>query len=104
MAKLPNSFRTRNRTSRKFREQYAQLPDEIKKLVRLACIQFDRDPSHRSLRHHQLKDTKRSKQAPNSFSVSPTMQYRAIYVVENGINVWYWIGTHAEYDRYTGDG
>ena len=23
------------------------------------------------------------------------MHYRAIYFVEDGINVWYWIGTHA---------
>jgi hypothetical protein len=30
------------------------------------------------------------------------MQYRAIYVVVDGENVWYWIGTHAEYDKYLG--
>lgn len=102
MGKLPNSFRARNRTTRNFREQYAQLPDEIKKLVRAACHLFDRDPSHRSLRHHALVDTKRSKHRPNSFSVSPTMQYRAIYFAHEGKNIWYWIGTHAAYDAFTG--
>jgi hypothetical protein len=102
MAKLPSSFRSRNRTTRSFREQYARLPEAVRQLVRAACVLFDRDPDHRSLRRHALKDSKRSQHLPESFSVSPTMQYRAIYVVENGINVWYWIGTHAEYGRFTG--
>jgi hypothetical protein len=32
------------------------------------------------------------------------MQYRAIYVVdeETDQNVWYWIGTHAQYEKFTG--
>ena len=102
MAKLPSSFRSRNRTSRNFREQFAKLPKEVQDAVRASCVLFDRDPSIKSLRHHRLKETRKGKHAPDSFSVAPTMQHRAIYVVENGINVWYWIGTHAEYDVYTG--
>jgi hypothetical protein len=102
MAKLPSSFRARNRTSRNFRDQYAQLPRNVQDLVRAACLLFDRDPSHPSLRHHALRDSKRAKHVPGSFSVTPTMQYRALYVVQGGVNVWYWIGTHAEYDRFTG--
>lgn len=102
MAKLPSSFRQRNRTSRNFREQYARLPEDIKKLVRGACLLFDRNPKHPSLRHHSLAPSKRGGHFAESFSVSPTAQYRAIYVVQNGINVWYWIGTHAEYDTFTG--
>ena len=102
MARLPSSFRERNRTSRSFREQFANLPEVIQDAVRAACVHFNDDPSHRSLRHHKLDDVKKGKHAADSFSVSPTMQYRAIYVVQDGINVWYWIGTHAECDRYTG--
>ena len=37
-----------------------------------------------------------------SISVSVTIGYRAIYVVRNNGNVWYWIGTHADYDKFTG--
>jgi len=102
MAKLPSSFRERNKTARSYREQYAQLPDVIKNLVRGACALFDRDPKHPSLRHHSLAPRKKGNHLPESFSVSPTAQYRAIYVVRDGVNVWYWIGTHAEYDRFTG--
>lgn len=101
MGKLPSSFRQRNRTSRNFREQFASLPEFVQNVVREACKLFDRDPSHNSLRHHALKDTKKSKHTPGSFSVSPTMQYRAIYTPIDGINLWYWIGTHAQYKVYT---
>ena len=30
------------------------------------------------------------------------MQYRAIYVEVGDTNVWYWIGTHAAYNHFTG--
>jgi hypothetical protein len=102
MARLPSSFRDRNRTTRRFRDQFAHLPEPIKLLARQACRLFDANPAHPSLRHHQLKDNKRSGHLPQSFSVSITIQYRAIYVVQDGTNVWYWIGTHAEYDTFTG--
>ena len=102
MTKLPNSFRSRNRTTRQFREQLAALPPHILELARQACILFDQDPSHRSLRHHELKDVKKGSHEEGSFSVSITMQYRAIYVVRGGINIWYWVGTHADYETFTG--
>ena len=102
MARLPSSFRKRNRTSRKFRESYASLPTDIKEAVRVACIRFNDNPAHRSLRYHRLKETKKGRHLPNSFSVSINMQYRAIHIIKNGINIWYWIGPHAEYDKFTG--
>ena len=102
MAKLPNSFRQRNRTTRNFRDQLARLSADVYELTRLACLKFDGDPSHPSLRHHPLADRKTGHHQAKSFSVSITMQYRAVYVADSGVNVWYWIGTHAEYDRFTG--
>ena len=102
MGKLPSSWKAYNRTTRQFREQYATLPPRIQELTRQACLLFHRDPDHPSLRHHPLEDRKAASHTPGSFSVSITMQYRAIYVREGDVNVWYWIGTHAEYDRFTG--
>jgi hypothetical protein len=101
MAKLPSSFRSRNRTSENFRRQYAALPVAVKEAIREACLLFDRNPAHPSLRHHELRDVKKGKHAPSSYSVSPTMQHRAIYVSLDGVNVWYWVGTHADYKIYT---
>jgi hypothetical protein len=103
MGKLPNSFRSTNRTTRQFRELFAQLPEQIQSLCRAACILFDKNLAHPSLRHHELKDTKKGQHIAGSFSVSITLQYRAIYVPDDkGVNVWYWIGTHADYDEFTG--
>ena len=102
MAKLPISFRNRNRTAKSFRIQFAKLPIAVQDATRDAAIQFDRDPSHTALRHHALEDRDGASHLPSSFSVSITMQYRAIYVVaEDGMNVWYWIGTHAAYKTFT---
>ncbi|MBX9790303.1 MAG: hypothetical protein K2Y37_15400 [Pirellulales bacterium] len=102
MGRLPSSFRKTNRTSRNFREQFARLPEGVQAEVRAACLLFHGNPTAKSLRHHALEDRKASRHATESFSVSPTMQYRAIYAVIDGVNVWYWIGTHAEYKTYTG--
>jgi hypothetical protein len=102
MAKLPSSFRERNRTTRSFREQYTALPERIKEAVRDSCNLFDRDPAHPSLRLHRLTDLRGASHQPDSFSVSITMRYRAIYVVRGAMNIWYWIGTHADFDRFTG--
>jgi len=30
------------------------------------------------------------------------MQYRAIFVTKNGVNLWYWIGTTDSYSAFTG--
>lgn len=103
VARLPSSFRSRNQTTREFREQYAKLPAQIRKLVKGACVFFNENENHPSLRLHRLDDTSTGQHRPDSFSVSITMKYRAIFVkVDGEVNVWYWIGTHAEYDRYAG--
>lgn len=103
MAKLPSSFRTANRTTCQFRELFAKLPLAIQNLTRQGCVLFDRDPYHPSFRRHELADSHRSQHQQGSISISINMQYRALYVVaDDGMNVWYWIGSHADYDRFTG--
>jgi mRNA-degrading endonuclease RelE of RelBE toxin-antitoxin system len=98
MGTSPNS----NVRTADFREQYDRLPDDIKKLAKAAFKRFCENPAHPSLRLHELKDLKRGHHRRNSFSVSITMHYRAIYAVDDTENVWYWIGTHADYDVFVG--
>ena len=73
---------------------------EVVKAIRL----WEANPKHRSLRLHPLKDTKKGRHASGSFSISLNMQYRAIYVWDGGVAVWYWVGSHADYDRLIGGG
>lgn len=91
-----------NRRSPRFNDLFAGLPDHVQALARGAFRLFCDNPSHPSLRHHALANSKRGSHVPGSFSVSVSMRYRAIYYAEGGVNVWYWIGTHAEYDKLTG--
>lgn len=103
MAKLPSSFRARNKTTQRFRECYAQLPQRVQRLTRLTAVAFDADPTRSTFRLHELTDTSKSRHLPGSFSVSVTMGYRAIYTLEeSGVRIWYWVGSHADYDTLVG--
>lgn len=96
------SDRSKNRRTRAFKILYDALPKEIQQLSEGSFELFLENPNHPSLRLHSLKDTKAGKHAEGSFSVSITMNYRAVYTIVDGINVWYWIGTHAQYKIFTG--
>jgi hypothetical protein len=63
---------------------------------------FLEDPSHPSLRHHPLGDNKKGQHKSGSFSVSITLRYRAIYTKDGDTNVWYWIGSHSDYNAFIG--
>jgi len=60
------------------------------------------NPAHPGLRCHPLEDTAKGRHRKGSYSVTITMQYRAIYVVDGEANVWYWIGNHNDYERFIG--
>ena len=85
-----------------FKSQFAQLPKEVRKLATIAYQQFLTDPTHPSLRLHALHENRRGQQRPGSFSVSITRKYRAIYLENSGTIVWYWIGSHSDYNSFTG--
>jgi hypothetical protein len=92
----------RNVRTGEFKKLYGLLPKNIQELGEAAFKQFLKDPSHPSLRHHPLDDKKVGSHRPGSWSVSISRRYRVLYVVEGGCNVWYWAGSHAQYDRFTG--
>jgi len=70
------------------------LPAEIRRQAKLAYEQFRRDPFYPSLQF------KRVNQKHPFFSVRVGLYYRAVGIREqDDLIVWFWIGTHAEYDR-----
>ena len=93
--------RTNCRT-KQFRELFSRLPETIQQAALDAFEQFLLNPMHPSLRPHELKDGGRGKHQVASRSVSITNSYRAIYVVDGTVNVWYWIGSHSDYNTITG--
>lgn len=91
-----------NRRTWAFLGMFAALPLPYQEAAIAAFQMFRQNPTHPALRPHQLKPSKKGQHWPGSISVTITMGYRAIYAIRNGVNVWYWIGTHADYDTFIG--
>ena len=81
-----------SRTTRRFREAHENLPEEIRRQARQAYRLFQKDPHHPSLRFKKVEEE------TNTFSVRVGLGYRALGVMKGSTIVWFWIGSHAEYD------
>ena len=81
-----------SRTTETFRRLYARLPEEIKRQAKAAYRLFVNDPYHTSLHF------KRVHPMEPIYSARVGMHYRAVGIRNEDRIVWYWIGSHAEYD------
>jgi hypothetical protein len=82
-----------SKTTERFRRSYAALPKHVQDRARQAYRQFRDNPQHPSLRFKQVHATRLI------YSVRVGLGYRALAVRDADVYVWFWIGTHAEYDR-----
>ncbi|PYO63116.1 MAG: hypothetical protein DMD28_03450 [Gemmatimonadetes bacterium] len=80
-------------TTARFREAFAALPLQIQAQARLAYRLFRRDPFHPSVRFKQIHPTR------PIFSARVGLGYRALAVREGDAVIWFWIGSHADYDN-----
>jgi len=85
-----------------FHRLLRDLPGPIRRAARKTFRLFLDDPSHPSLRVHRLRERHDAGIVAGSVSVSVSARYRAIYHVDGDTNVWYWIGTHSDYNRLVG--
>src|SRR5262245_57705190 len=92
----------RNVRTREFRRMLAALPPRIKEAAALAYEQFRRDSTHPSTAHHELEDRRKGRHRRGSWAVHVTRRYCAIYVPDGNDNVWYWIGSHEDYNNFVG--
>ena len=93
---------SKNSRTKQFNSMFSGLPKQIQQAATNAYKQFRRDPNHPSLSLHPLKDTKKGNHKNATFAVSVTRRYRALFVVEGNTNIWYWIGSHEDYNNFTG--
>ena len=77
----------------RFWRHYRQLPKEVQGLADKNFKLLKADPHHPSLHFKKLGKTKRL------WSVRVGVHYRALGVEKPEGIVWFWIGTHAEYDK-----
>lgn len=73
-----------------FWEAHARLPQPIRDLADRNFERLKADPFHPSLHF---------KQAGRFWSARVGLHYRALAVSEGDDMIWFWIGTHADYDK-----
>lgn len=79
-------------TTNKFRKLFADLPADAQKQARQAYRLFIENPNHPSLHFKAIHPTR------PIYSARVGLDYRAVVRDGNDI-VWYWIGSHADYDK-----
>ncbi|HEY1600722.1 MAG TPA: hypothetical protein VGG64_14025 [Pirellulales bacterium] len=85
-----------------YKRQLRQLPQKIQSAADDAFRLFLQNSAHPLLDAHALTDTKKGRHRNGSRAISVTYRYRAIYVVDGPTNVWYWIGSHEDYNNFVG--
>ena len=83
----------KSRTTRRYRDLLAALPASVRRQARSAYRQFVRNPSHPGLRFKQVCPS------PPTYSARVGSGHRAVGGLEGDTVVWYWIGSHADYDK-----
>jgi hypothetical protein len=82
-----------SRTTRQFRECLADLPETVKRQARDAYRLFRQNPAHPGLHFKQVHAD------PPTYSARVGLGYRAVGALDGDTVVWFWIGSHADYDK-----
>jgi mRNA-degrading endonuclease RelE of RelBE toxin-antitoxin system len=82
----------KSRTTAQFRKLLADLPKSVQEQTRKAYRQFKQDPSYPSLRFKKVHP-----KLP-IYSARINKDYRAVGQLEEDTVIWFWVGSHAEYD------
>lgn len=83
----------KSHTTRGFRELFASLPARVKKQARQSYRLFRDNPAHPGLHFKQVHAD------PPTYSARVGISYRVVGVLERDTIIWFWIGSHADYDR-----
>jgi hypothetical protein len=82
-----------SKTTQRFRGAYGRLPEHVRRRAREAYRLFKSNPSHPGLRFKQVHATE------PIYAARVGLGYRALAVLDGDVVVWFWIGTHADYDH-----
>lgn len=82
-----------SRGTAEFWRLYYELPQEIRSAAREAFEKFSENPAHPGLQLERLKFDSRA------WSVRVTRNYRAVARRYDDDWLWFWIGSHTEFDK-----
>ncbi|MDZ7288576.1 MAG: hypothetical protein ONB44_02270 [candidate division KSB1 bacterium] len=80
-------------TTERFRKLLQQVPEQTRRQAREAYRLFMQNPYHPSLRFKQIHPVK------PIYSVRINIDYRAVGTLDEDEIVWFWIGSHTDYDK-----
>jgi len=83
----------KSKTTDKFWKCYQALPKQIRKKARQAYTHFERDPWYPGLHF------KRVHSSLPIYSVRITKDYRAVGILRGEMVIWFWAGSHSDYDK-----
>jgi hypothetical protein len=82
-----------SRTTRQFWRLFSDLPQDVQREAKRAYRLFQTNPAHPGLHFKKLEGE------DDIYSARIGLDYRALAVMKRDRVVWYWIGSHSEYDR-----
>ena len=80
-------------TTAAFRKAFDQLAGDAQDQARDAYRKFQQDPFHQSLRFRQVHPSQ------PIYSVRVNLNCRALGIRDGDTMVWFWIGTHGDYEH-----
>lgn len=80
-----------HRAMRGFWVALSELSEDVQKLAAAAYLEWTNDPRATGVRFKHV--------AGNIYSARIGKNHRALCYLEGGIFYWYWVGTHADYER-----
>lgn len=82
-----------SKTTKRFRDALADLPDEIQRQAQKSYKLFTQDPNHPSLRFKKVHSHE------PIYSARINLGYRAVGILDGDVIIWFWIGSHADYEK-----
>ena len=82
-----------SRTTQSFRDLLKELPGPVRLQARRAYRLFRQNPAHPGLRFKQVYHD------PPAYSARIGIGHRAVGILDGDTVIWYWIGSHADYDK-----
>lgn len=83
----------KSKITESFRQSYGRLPDDVRALVRKNYKLWRADPFHPGLQFKRIHNTE------PVWSARVGIHYRVVGVKDDDTMIWYFLGTHREYER-----
>lgn len=86
----------KSRRTKKFRKLYDRLQSETQELAEKSFALWIVDPNHTSLNFELIDPEDRI------WSARVGIHYRALAAEEDGLYLWYWIGSKGDFEKFFG--